>query len=404
MILGHQSARTRNQHPAPANIESLEERCLFAAFGTMNVIDAGTGPEAVVTTVTDGVTDTAPAGVLKWTRSAANPGTYAGKPVAGQGFDAFCIEPDQGFANLPNVSYKVVDLESAPEEGSPRGALGAAKADQIRELWGRFRSAIGSDGDKAAAFQVALWEIVVDTDHDVSGGAFFVDDSTPAIKAQAQAWLDGLTGTGPKANLLALTNASDQDQVFEIPPTTTLVRGMTATIGFWQNKNGQKLLKSLNGGPGATDLGNWLADNFPNLWGANAGPNNLAGKTNTQVAAFFVSKFSVKGVKLDAQILGSAFATYVTNSQLAGNVATKYGFIVNTTGTGAAGVSVGKSGAAFGVANYTVLSVWELLKATDASSAGGSGATRYDPYNGSKTLRNMANTVYTYINEKGDIL
>lgn len=386
------------------NLESLEERRMFAAFGTMNVIDAGTGPSMVVSYTVDGVNDTSEAGVLKWTRSAVNPGTYAGKPVAGQAFNAFCIEPDQEFGNLPNASYKVVDLESAPEEGSPRGALGSVKAEQIRELWGRFRSAIGNDGAKAAAFQLAMWEIVMDNTHDVSAGAFTVGDGAPAVKAQAQAWLDALTGSGPKANLLALTHPSDQDQVFEIPPTVTLVRGMTATIGYWQNKNGQALLKSLNGGSSATNLGNWLAGNFPNLWGASAGANNLAGKTNAQVAAYYVSKFTVKGMKLEAQILGAAFATYVTNSILAGSAAVKYGFIVNGTGTGAAGVNVGSNGAAFGVANNTTLSVWELLKATDAKSAGGSGAGQYDAYNGSKGLRSMANSVYTFVNETGDIL
>src|SRR5262249_55198779 len=51
--------------------------------------------------------------------------------------------------------------------------------------------------------------------------------------------------------------------------------GQTASIGFWQNKNGQNLIKSLNGAPNATQLGNWLAATFPNLYGAGAGPNNL---------------------------------------------------------------------------------------------------------------------------------
>lgn len=394
------SAQSLDSH---INLESLEERRMFAAFGTMNVIDAGDGPGTAVTYTVDGASDTSFTGVLKWTRSAVNPGTYAGKPVAGQGFDGFCIEPDQEFVNLPNISYKVVDLQSAPEESSPRGALGSARADQIRELWGRFRSGIGSDGAKASAFQLAMWEIVMDNNHDVNAGAFSVDASAGAIKSQAQAYLDALDGSGPRANLLALTSPVDQDQVFEIPSTIKLVPGMTATIGFWQNKNGQALLKSLNGGPNATQLGNWLAINFPNLWGANAGPNNLAGRTNTQVAAFFVSKFSVKGMKLDAQILGAAFATYVTNSALAGNVAAKYGFIVNGTGTGAAGVNVGGNGAAFGVANNSVLSIWEVLKATDTKSAGGAGATQFDPFNGSKGMRGMANTVFTFINETGDI-
>ena len=41
--------------------------------------------------------------------------------------------------------------------------------------------------------------------------------------------------------------------------TTTVRQGDTATIGIWQNNNGQALLKKLNGSSTATKLGNWLA-------------------------------------------------------------------------------------------------------------------------------------------------
>jgi hypothetical protein len=399
---------TRTKTTAPFHLEPLEDRQMFAAFGTMNVIDAGTGPSTVVTYTVNGVADVADAGVYKWTRSAVNPGTYAGHPSPGQNFDAFCLEPDQELPSLPNVAYTVVDLESAPPEGSGVGTMGAAKANQVRELWARFRAAVGTDNTKAAAFQIALWELVADTGKDLAGGAFKADTTTAtglAVKNQAQAWLDQVNGAGPKANLLALTSPCDQDQIFECPakpPTTPLKPGMTATIGFWQNKNGQALIKSLNGGPTATNLGTWLATNFPNLWGAQAGPNNLAGKTNAQVAAFYLTKFNVKGQKLDAQILATAFATYVTNNTLAGAAAVKYGFKVDSLGTASATVNVGSSGAAFGVANNSTLTVWQILQATDRLSAGGSGASQFDPYNGNQSLRNLANTVFTLINERGD--
>src|SRR5207248_9035844 len=63
--------------------------------------------------------------------------------------------------------------------------------------------------------------------------------------------------------------------------------GQTAGIGFWNNSHGQALIKSLNGGPNATQLGNWLAATFENIFGVHAAANNLAGKTNAQVAAAF---------------------------------------------------------------------------------------------------------------------
>ena len=381
-------------------IETLEERQLFSAMGTINVTDMGTHPGVVVTYTFNGAKDYAEAGVYNWTRSATNPGTYAGTPTPGQTFGAFCVEIDQDLPSGPNIGYTVTDL----------AAQGAAKADQLKELWGRFHASIGTDNTKAAAFQSAVWEIVSDTGKNVTSGAFRLDTASAsgaAVANQAQSWLNQLNGCGPKANLLEMSSPTDQDQLFEVPPctpTTKLRKGMTATIGFWQNKNGQALLKSLNGGATATKLGNWLATNFPNLCGTSAGANNLAGKTNTQVAAFFVAKFGLKGPKLDAQMMSVAFATYVTNSALAGGmVAAKYGFIVNMLGTANATIGVGSGGAAFGVANNSTLTVWQVLKAADQLSAGGSGASRFDAFNGNTSLRNLANTVFTAINEGGDI-
>ena len=39
--------------------------------------------------------------------------------------------------------------------------------------------------------------------------------------------------------------------------------GQTAGIGFWNNKNGQALIKALNGGSTSTQLGDWLAATLP---------------------------------------------------------------------------------------------------------------------------------------------
>jgi hypothetical protein len=186
-----------------------------------------------------------------------------------------------------------------------------------------------------------------------------------------------------------------------------LSQGMTATIGFWHNKNGQALIKSLNGSSNSTALGNWLAANFANMYGVTAGANNLAGKTNAQVAAKFLDLFSVKGQKLDAQALAIALAVYATDSDLAGGTtAAGYGFIVNTAGTAAAVYNVGSYGSAFGVANNTTLTIMNLLTITNSYARKG---VLWDlNANGSisaaeQALRDMANIVFTDINETGDI-
>ena len=144
-------------------------------------------------------------------------------------------------------------------------------------------------------------------------------------------------------------------------------------------------------------LGNWLGQNFANLYGTSAGAHNLTGKTNAQVAAYYQSLFALKGQKLQAQVLAAAFAVYVTDLELAGTNAVGYGFEVSSGGTGATLFNIGSSGAAFGVANNTEMTVFAILKATDARSSGGV------LYNGSKNLWNLAIVVYDGINVGGDI-
>lgn len=168
--------------------------------------------------------------------------------------------------------------------------------------------------------------------------------------------------------------------------------GDTATIGFWQNKNGQKLIQSMNGSATSTALGHWLATEFPNLFGS------LAGKTNAEIASHFRTLFQVQGMKLEAQIMATALAVYVTDQQLAGGTfARRYGFNVDNVGTAGSLFNVRTNGAAFGVANNTTLSVWNILKITDANSVNGVAWVT------SNTFRVMGNNVFTGINEQGDI-
>jgi hypothetical protein len=174
-------------------------------------------------------------------------------------------------------------------------------------------------------------------------------------------------------------------------------RGQTAGIGFWNNKNGQALILALNGGTG-TQLTDWLAATLPNLFGANAGSNNLAGKSNAYVAALFQRDFAVKGTKLDAQVLATALSVYASNATLDNTgVAANYGFVVSGDGVGAATWNVGSNGDAFGVANSTTMTVMDLLSATEAQAISGL------LYKGNMATRNEANAVYSALNEAGNI-
>ena len=176
------------------------------------------------------------------------------------------------------------------------------------------------------------------------------------------------------------------------PPASSMIAsGDTATIGFWHNQNGQALIDSMNGSPTSTALGNWLATNFPYLYGPQS-PNDLTNQSNTAVAALFLKFFDVKGPKTYAQIMAGALAAYVTSTNLAGgNYASQYGFATSTGGVGGYGFNVGSDGTAIGLSNNTVYSVYQLLQQANL-----------DLENGTFNA-NAFNDIFDGINTKGDI-
>src|SRR5262249_1982530 len=51
-----------------------------------------------------------------------------------------------------------------------------------------------------------------------------------------------------------------------------VIAGQFASANFWNNSKGQAVILSFNGGSSSTALGNWLATNYPNLFGNAASP------------------------------------------------------------------------------------------------------------------------------------
>jgi hypothetical protein len=174
------------------------------------------------------------------------------------------------------------------------------------------------------------------------------------------------------------------------PPSTPVVSGDTATIGFWHNKNGQALILALNGGGKSESLANWLANSFPYLYGAHSS-NDLTNQTNSTVAALFLTFFGQGGQKTSAQVLAGALASYVTSSTLAGTTATGYGFNSSAGGTGGKVYNVGSDGSAMGLVNNQSYTVLQLLQQANLTEANGT-------YNA-----NAFNDVFSGINQTGDI-
>jgi hypothetical protein len=140
-----------------------------------------------------------------------------------------------------------------------------------------------------------------------------------------------------------------------------------------------------------------LATNFANLYGAGGGANNLTGKTNAQVAAFYLSQFNLGGSRVEAQVLATALSVYATTSSLGGSAGVAYGFSVSATGLGARSFNVGADGAAFGVANNTTRNVYQLLRAVNQQAVAGV------LYHGDATLLQQADDLFVALNQAGDI-
>jgi hypothetical protein len=208
------------------------------------------------------------------------------------------------------------------------------------------------------------------------------------------------SAAGSYAVSVQISNPKTQSATVNDTATVTslaqgVVAGLTAGIGFWHNTNGQALIKSFNGGSSSTALGNWLAASFPNLYGAGTGSNNLAGKSNAQVAAYFQSLFNQGGTQ--AQVLAVALNVYATTTSLGGNAGASYGFTVSATGLGARSFNLGQDGAAFGVANNSTLSVYALLAAVNKQMVNGV------LYGGNATLQARCADLFSALDQAGGI-
>jgi hypothetical protein len=232
-------------------------------------------------------------------------------------------------------------------------------------------------------------------------GSLTVTKITVGLNGNAPA----VIGAGNSAAGLALAEGTVQNVVnFGLVPAAgdALNRGQTAGIGFWNNKNGQALLQSLNGGAG-TQLGDWLAATLPDLFGATG--HNLAGSTNVQVAGYFQVLFATRGDKLEAQVLATALSVYVTNSTLAGgSSAAAYGFtVVAGGGAGLATFNVGQDGAAVGQANGTTMTLMDILLAVDRHATQSPSDAGFVLYAGDQSTRGLADDLFGRINDLGGI-
>jgi hypothetical protein len=139
----------------------------------------------------------------------------------GSSIPAFCMDVLQ---DAPNnfAQYQVITLDSGAIGGA-NTAMGTTRANEIRELFGRFYSQSFTN-TQAAAFQAAIWEIEYEAANnplDVNSGSVVVAQSNPAVQTVADGWLGSLTGNPSyyDNNVRAIGNGTYQDYVFTTSTT-----------------------------------------------------------------------------------------------------------------------------------------------------------------------------------------
>jgi hypothetical protein len=143
----------------------------------------------------------------------------------------FCIEMQ--YSTTSYKPYTIKSLQDAPLTGGPLGGpMGATKADAIAELFANHIADVAGNNTNAAAFQLAVWEIVYENngswDVKATGGAAdtgFRATGNAAALNLANTWLGELDGQGAKATLYAYSNDTYQDYVVQVPVPAAVLLG-----------------------------------------------------------------------------------------------------------------------------------------------------------------------------------
>lgn len=149
----------------------------------------------------------------------------------------FCTELAQQTTQQGQThTYNIKDVSQLPDPPAGPTGMGTAKADNIRELYTVAAGNQFGNNINAAAFQLAIWNLVYDTDFTLDSGVVrtqtdsYTDKSS--ILSQANAWLNAVnTNSYSHASLVGLGSDTKQDQIFLVPLPAPVALGLAGLVG-----------------------------------------------------------------------------------------------------------------------------------------------------------------------------
>jgi hypothetical protein len=271
-------------------------------------------------------------------------------------------------------------------------------------------SILSGGGDLSGGVTMRTWVDNSNTQFGTTGPGIVADTGNKSIPSTGSLSFSGAVPYSVTSQIRATfattanTASISLDDTNTITPSTTkqVGGGDFATIGFWNNKNGQGVINSFNGGSTHTELGNWLASQFPHLFGS------FAGKTNAQIATAFQTAFGNGGVQSNtfAQAFAVALGIYADTTSLGGQSlidngkAAKFGFNVSAGGGGSETYSISSNDQGAFPLLGTSPTVLQIMQTVDNNYNSATGLF----YGGDQNLTSEANDVLSGINQKGDII
>ncbi|HEY1687148.1 MAG TPA: hypothetical protein VGG19_20475 [Tepidisphaeraceae bacterium] len=165
------------------------------------------------------------AGSINWTATSST-----GSTAPTGSFSTYCDDLTQDVYIGSTYTYNIVPMINSPDPAPPTNpgfttGMSATLAQDITNLYSLEYDGIGNSNDKAAAFQIAIWEMEYETNSgtpDVSSGNFYVTGETALAQTLANQYASSAETAGQLSfhnQILDMTSATAQDQLFIGPPS-----------------------------------------------------------------------------------------------------------------------------------------------------------------------------------------